>query len=143
MSYQSQRIFTMPNMFMMMMMMLVCVNGHVCDSGWSAYVPSSSSHAFAVVGCDAVYDELIKKAFPKDNCSFLSVLEKESVCLTTKDDLQHAGTCRSPGLYGFDATVVVKCPSGVQRWKTAVIGAMKNGMISFKSMEHFPMSWSL
>ena len=130
----------MRTMFMMMMMLLAGIaNGHVCNSGWSAYVPSSSSHAFAVMGCDAVYDELIKQAFPAGNCSFLSVLEKESVCMTTKDDMEHAATCRSPGVYGFDAMVVVKCPSGVERWKTAVMGTMKKGMITLNGdMEHSP-----
>ena len=133
----------MRTMFMMMMMLLAGIaNGHVCNSGWSAYVPSSG-HAFAVMGCDAVYDELIKQAFPAGNCSFLSVLEKESVCMTTKDDMEHAATCRSPGVYGFDAMVVVKCPSGVERWKTAVMGTMKKGMITLNGdMEHFPVSWS-
>jgi len=139
-------IETMRTMFMMMMLLGVSalsVNGHVCNSGWSAYVPSYTSHSFAVAGCDAVYDELIKQAFPASNCSFLTVLEKDAVCMTTKDDLEHSATCRSPGVYGFDAMVVVKCPSGIERWSTAVMGTMKKGVITLnEDMEHFPVAWT-
>ena len=128
---------------LMMMMAASMVNGHVCNSGWSAYVPSYTSHSFAVAGCDAVYDELIKQAFPVDNCSFLTVLEKDAVCMTTKDDLEHSATSMSPGVYGFDAMVVVKCPSGIERWSTAVMGTMKKGMITLNGdMEHFPVAWT-
>jgi hypothetical protein len=131
--------------FMAMMAMLATAVSatHVCNSGWSAYVPSCGDHSFAIEGCDAVYDELIKQSFPNNNCTFLTVLEKEAVCMTTKGTMEYAATCRNDGIYGFDAVVVVKCRSGVERWKTATTGVMTNGTIVFEDMAHDPMHWTL
>jgi hypothetical protein len=114
--------------FALMTMLSAASAVHVCNSGWNAYVPSAKPREFAVMGCDMVYNELIKQAFPKDKCTLVSVASKDAVCLTTK--ATDRGTCRSDGKYGFDAQVIVKCLTGTHRWVTATVGNMKEGKIA-------------
>jgi hypothetical protein len=82
------------------------------------------------MGCDDVFDELIKQAFPKDGCTFVSDASRGAVCLIT--EATDRGTCRSDGKYGFEAQIIVKCPGDKtpERWFTGSVGQMKNGKIT-------------
>jgi hypothetical protein len=104
----------------------------ICDSGWNVYAPSSKPHEFAVMGCDMVYDELIKQAFhtKTNDCDLVSIVTKGAVCLTTQ--ATDRGTCRSDGKYGFESQIIAKCPGdkAPERWITGTIGQMKNGKIT-------------
>ena len=132
----------MKAVFAGILMMVVTANAiHVCNSGWNIYAPSCNTASFSIAGCDGIFvNELVRQGFPRNKCTFVSVLARNAVCITPSS-LVTFGSCRVDGSYGFDANVVVRCPTGFQRWGIATTGKMKNGKIKMTSFYFQPYTW--